>query len=74
MSVIEEKPPVDTIKDKTLPDSNKDNGIKANTDSSYHLPPLTADETPERNRIYSLIVDLDETLIHYEEVLEEFLV
>lgn len=33
------------------------------------LPPLNSSENGEKQKLYSLILDLDETLIHYEDVI-----
>jgi hypothetical protein len=41
--------------------------IKEKEKKNYHLPPLPEDENSDK-KIYSLVLDLDETLIHYEEV------
>ena len=35
---------------------------------SYHLPSLDPEEAARGRQTYSLVLDLDETLIHYEEV------
>ena len=62
---------MNSINDRASIDPNKDQGsktISSSQSSPFHLPTLKTSEDGEKKRNYSLIVDLDETLIHYEEV------
>ncbi len=43
-------------------------GLKPPTEKEYHLPPAIAKPGEEHKPIYSLVLDMDETLIHFEEV------
>jgi len=42
--------------------------LKSPTQKEYHLPPPVPKEGQEHRPVYSLVLDMDETLIHFEEV------
>ena len=70
--LIEEEKPIRLERNKPtqnlLTTSNGPNNMHFRKSPDFHLPPPTSKPGKEGHPIYTLVLDMDETLIHFEEV------
>ena len=72
--LLAKKKPKKPEKTKINPKTGKaalleNNVAKEKPEKEYHLPPPIPKPGEEHKPIYSLVLDMDETLIHFEEVI-----